>query len=139
MTMIGKPALSLLLVALALLAPSQASAICWVGQVKLTAIGIDIYFSSDRTVTLQRAGQKPRMFQTYSAKTTHIYQHPDAMVVEAVPAVLGDRLFSNNSPHDGCSMTVAIRDGRIGLDAQAFAQLGPYPPTGAEKFMPAEE
>lgn len=137
--MIGRPALCLFLFPLALLAPSQASAICWVGQVKRTATGVDIYFSSDRTVTLQRDGQKPRIFQTYSAKTTHVYQHPDAAVVEVVPAILGDRLFSNNSPHDGCSMTVALRDGRIGLQAQAFAQMNPYaPPSGAEKFMPAE-
>lgn len=123
----------------AALAPACAFAanICWVEQVKRRGTGIDIYFMDDRTVTLMRANQPPRIFQTYSARTTTVHQIPAATVVEAVPAVLGDRLYSSNTAHDSCGLTVVVRDGRIGIEAQASMQIGVEPPATAKKFMPA--
>jgi hypothetical protein len=48
----------------------------------------------------------------------------------------GDRLFSSNSPHD--SLTVAIREGEMGVEASASMQFGANCPDKVQKFILAE-
>ncbi|MBN9090115.1 MAG: hypothetical protein J0J01_24660 [Reyranella sp.] len=132
------PALSILS---AMLLSNGAEA-CWVERVKRTATGIDVYFQDGRTVRVIRDNRQTGIFQTYSARTTTVYQVDGVKLVEAVPARLGDRLISSNSPHDSCTLTVAIRDGRIGLEASAFTQspapqIGNAAPATAQYFIPA--
>jgi hypothetical protein len=117
---------------------AQSADICWVERVKRTSTGIDAYFMDGRTVTVMRGNRLVGRYQTYSARTTIVRQFDGVTPVEAVPARLNDRLFSSNSPHDSCSLTVVLRNGKIGLEAKASMQLGVEPPTSAKKFMPAE-
>lgn len=116
----------------------MARDICWIERVERTKQGVDVYFSDVRNVNVIRTGGKPETYLAYPSNAVRVQLYGNETPVGAVSAGLGDRLFSHNSPHDSCSLTVVMRDGKIGLDANASMQMGDLPPSSARKFIPAE-
>ncbi|WP_326412417.1 hypothetical protein [Sphingomonas sp.] len=58
---------------------------------------------------------------------------PDA----AMSAVLGEEFFASNGPEDGCTLTVVLKDGKVGLDARATMNLPGLPHQSETQFIPA--
>jgi hypothetical protein len=117
---------------------AAARDICWIERVKRTAAGVDVYFFDTRNVTVNTPTGKQQVYLAYPVNADRVRLYGNETPVEAVPARLGDRLFSANTPHDSCGMTVVLKEGKIGLEASASMQMGGLPPSSVKKFIPAE-
>ena len=77
----------------------------WLKWVEKTATGVNIHFAQERIVFRDRATKQGKKELT-------------------VPAVIGDKFRSHNTPEDGCSYEIVIEDGVIGLKAKAYFKGG---------------
>jgi hypothetical protein len=77
----------------------------WLKWVEKTATGVNIHFARERIVFRDHAIEQAKKELT-------------------VPAALGDKFRSHNTPEDGCSYEVVIEDGVIGLKAMAYFKGG---------------
>jgi len=115
---------------------AQTSYPCWIGYVKSSGDGVDVYFRPPRTVALLD-GNQSRTYEIGGGDARPSL--PDTPnKVFFVHARLGNKLFTHNGPEDSCTMEVVSRDGRLGIDAHtAFHVLG-LPSSDASVFVPAE-
>ena len=113
-------------------ANAPTTPICWVTDVVVSKNGVRIYFPR---------GNSP----SYILSRDNIVRPSDAPIDTARPkevaveAKLGDHLTAGNSHHDNCAMVVAMRNGRIGVEAKAFLNLPGLPPDSKSEFMPAHD
>ncbi len=111
---------------------ARPPSICWITDVVTTESGVRIYFS-------RKGG--PGFVSTPNGDF-----RPDAVPVDparpeeaGVEARLGDKLFPQNSPEDGCSLEVVRRKGRIGVRATAYFHLPGMRPETKTEFIPAHD
>ena len=114
---------------------ASAVQICWIDHVVKQGAGILVYFQEGRPVSVNHGGEPARYV---IGAGSQLGIQPGLNAVEAVPAVLGDKLFVRNSPEDGCNMEVVARDGKIGLFAAAFLLPPGFSRIRDEKFFPAD-
>jgi hypothetical protein len=117
-----------------------AAEICWIGRVEKTATGVNVHFSSPRSVTLRRIDGSTQAMSVDPGASLPAAADADKRPRRAVAMEMYESLSSNNSPHDGCRLSVTDREGRIGILAEAWFSA-PHIPNSAQqvsKFIPAE-
>ncbi|WHU02282.1 hypothetical protein [Sphingomonas sp. NIBR02145] len=113
-------------------ADTRSPFICWVTDVVTSENGVRIYFNrkgGPGFVSTPNGGFRPDAAPADPAR-------PEEAGVEAR---LGDKLFPQNSPEDGCSLEIVRRNGRIGVRAMAYFHPVGLPAQKKTEFIPAHD
>lgn len=113
-------------------ADAQPPSICWITDVVTSENGVRIYFS-------RKGG--PGFVSTPNGdfRPDAAPADPERPQEAGLEARLGDKLFPQNSPEDGCQLEVVRRGGRIGVRATAYSHLPGIRPQKKTEFLPAHD
>lgn len=118
--------------------PPRTSNICWIERVEKTSSGVNVHFTDTRRIVLHHAGESARVIMVRPDAADTDENARGQSSVRAVPAVLGDELFSSNVPEDSCVMKVVTKADAIGIEASASMHLPGTAAVSVSRFMAAE-
>lgn len=119
--------------------PALAGYICWIETVTKTPSGVEIHFNTGNLLTLIRRINGPA--EVVIVWPSSIAPQPKEsqayLLVESVSGMVGETIEYGRPPHERCKLSIAEKNGQIGVYAHTLSTLPGLPHTTAENFIPA--